>query len=136
MENMNKCPGCSHHCDRNNLQCAKGEAYFNGEANPNSEHTHTHHKGKHHGQHEGSCHGQHEGKCCGHHEGKHKGYCEGKHHAHSHRHPEFSAGSLADLMAQCGHRLFHGSDESMFAALTENEQTMLKNLLSKLLSTK
>lgn len=49
MENMNKCTGCSQHCDRNNLQCGKGEAIFNGEATPDSGHSHGHHKGKHHG---------------------------------------------------------------------------------------
>ena len=107
MENMNKCPGCSQHCDRANLQCGKGEAIFNGEINPESGHDHGHPEGKKHG----------------HHGGKH----------HGHRRPEFPAGSLADLMAKCGHRLFHGGDEAMFAALTANEQAALKELLSKLL---
>lgn len=108
MENMNKCPGCSQHCDRNNLQCGKGEAIFNGEISSDSTHTHGHSEGKKHG----------------HHGGKH----------HSHRRPEFPAGSLADLMAKCGHRLFHGGDESMFAVLTEDETVALKKLLNKLLS--
>ena len=45
MENMNKCPGCSQHCDRNNLQCGKGEAIFNGEISPDSAHSHDHHVG-------------------------------------------------------------------------------------------
>lgn len=108
MENMNKCPGCSQHCDRNNLQCGKGEAIFNGEATPDSGHSH------------------------GHHERTHQGHREGKHH--SHRRPEFPAGSLADLMAKCGHRLFHGGDEAMFAVLTEEETVTLKLLLGKLLS--
>lgn len=49
MENMNKCPCCSHHCDRNNLQCGRGESYFNGENKPDSERTHSHHERKHHG---------------------------------------------------------------------------------------
>lgn len=111
MENMNKCPGCSHHCDRKNLQCGKGEAIFNGEITPDSGHTHDHHERK--------CHSQH----------------SGKHHRHGHHRPEFPAGSLADLMAKCGHRLFHGGDESMFAALTEQEITALKGLLTKILST-
>lgn len=102
MENMNKCPCCSHHCDRNDLQCGKGESYFNSEANPDAERTHSHHEIKHHG--------------------------------HRHHRPEFPAGSLADLMAKCGHRLFHGGDESMFAALTEEENTALKKILNKLLS--
>lgn len=105
MENTNKCPCCPNHCDRNNLQCGKGEAYFSGEAVPHSEH--------------------------GHSEGMRHGYHGGKHHGH--RHPEFPAGSLADLLAKCGHRLFHGGDESMFAALTEAEAAELKKLLSKLL---
>ncbi len=126
MENMNKCPGCSQHCDRNNLQCGKGEAIFNGEMNPDSSHSHA----------------QHEGKCCGHHAGKnhdhcekkHHGHCEEKHHGQGHRRPEFPAGSLADLMAKCGHRLFHGGDDSIFAALTEQETNTLKGLLSKILS--
>ena len=108
MENMNKCPGCSQHCDRNNLQCGKGEAIFNGEINPDSTHTHSHSGGKKHGHH-----------------GEKR---------HSHRRPEFPAGSLADLIAKCGHRLFHGEDESMFAVLTEDETVALKKLLNKLLS--
>ncbi len=117
MENMNKCPGCSHHCDRNNLQCGKGEAYFNGEATPDSGHTHGHHERTHQG----------------HHEGKHKGHCEGKRQIHGRHRPEFPVGSLSDLLAKCGHRLFHGSDESLFAVLTESEQSTLKDLLTKLL---
>ena len=125
MENMNKCPGCSQHCDRNNLQCGKGKAIFNGEAAPDSGHSHSNHERNFHG---------HEGKHCGHHEGKPSAHCEGKHHGHGHRRPEFPAGSLADLMAKCGHRLFHGGDESMFAVLNEEEETVLKGLLVKLLS--
>ena len=108
MENMNKCPGCSQHCDRSNLQCGKGEAIFNGEANSDSLHSREHQEGKRHGQH------------------------GGKHHGH--RRPEFPAGSLADLMAKCGHRLFHGGDEAMFAVLTNEESAMLKKLLTKLIS--
>ena len=108
MENTNKCPCCSNHCDRNNLQCGKGEAYFNGEAVPSSEHGHGRHEGKHHS----------------HHGGKH----------HGHHRPEYPAGSLADLMSKCGHRLVHSGDESMFAVLTEEEQVSLKNLLTKLIS--
>ncbi len=104
MENMNKCPGCSQHCDRNNLQCGKGEAYFNGESLPSHEQGHG--EGKHHGS---------------------------KHHGHKHHRPEFPAGSLADLMAKCGHRLYHGGDESMFAVLTKEESVMLKTILNKLL---
>ena len=100
--NMNKCPGCSHHCDLNNLQCGKGEAILRGEDISSHEH---HHKENHpHG---------------------------GKHHGH--RRPEFPEGSLADLMAKCGHRLFHGGDASMFAALTAQEQDALKDILVKLL---
>lgn len=108
MENMNKCPGCSQHCDRNNLQCSKGEAIFNGEITPDSGHSH------------------------GHHERKHQGHHEGKHHGH--RRPEFPTGSLSDLLAKCCHRLFHGGDETMFSVLTDEESTTLKQLLSKLLS--
>lgn len=126
MENMIKCPGCSKHCDRNNLQCGKGEAIYNGNTNPDSQH----------------CHSHREGTCCGRHEGKKHGHCGGmlhglfskKHHGHNHRPPEFPAGSLADLMAQCGHRLFHGGDESMFAVLTDEESATLKKLLTKLIS--
>lgn len=125
MENMNKCPGCSQHCDRNNLQCGKGEAIFNGEISPKSQHSYSHHEGK-------SCRHQ-EGKDRGQCEGKRHGHCEGKHHGHGHRRPEFPADSLADLMAKCGHRLFHGGDESMFVVLTECEQSTLKDLLTKLL---
>lgn len=110
MENMNKCPGCSQHCDRNNLQCGKGEAIFNGEITPDSGHSQSHHEGKHHGQHGEKVHG------------------------HDHRRPEFPTGSLADLMAKCGHRLFHGGDESMFAVLTDEETDILKKLLNKLLA--
>ena len=110
MENMNKCPGCSQHCDRNNLQCGKGEAIFNGEINPDSERIH----------------GRPEGGKRGHH-GE-------KHHGHGHRRPEFPEGSLADLMSKCGHRLFHGGDESMFAVLTGEETAALKKLLSKLIA--
>lgn len=110
MENMNRCPGCSQHCDRNNLQCGKGEAIFNERTNPNSAHSQDHHGEKHRGQH------------------------SGKHHGHGHRRPEFPAGSLADLMAKCGHRLFHGGDESMFAVLTGEESSTLKKLLTKLIS--
>lgn len=101
MESMNKCPGCSQHCDRNNLQCGKGEAYFSGQLSPEAGRPEGHHGGKHHGH---------------------------------HRRPEFPAGSLADLLAKCGHRLFHGGDESMFAVLTEEEAAQLKLLLSKLAS--
>ena len=132
MENMNKCPGCSQHCDRNNLQCGKGEAIFNGEITPDSQHPHAQHEGKCCGRHEGKNHGHCGGKHHGHCERKHHGHCEGKHHGH--RRPEFPEGSLADLMAKCGHRLFHSGDEAMFAALTEEETTTLKKLLTKLLS--
>ena len=118
MENMNKCPGCSQHCDRNNLQCGKGEAIFNGEIKPDTQRSQ----------------GHHDGKCCGRHDGKKHGHCEGKHHGQCHRRPEFPEGSLADLLAKCGHRLFHGGDDSMFAALTEQETNTLKGLLSKILS--
>ena len=100
MENTNKCPCCSHHCDRNNLQCGKGVSYFKGESNADSGH--------------------------GHH--------EKKHHGHGHRRPEFPAGSLADLMAKCGHRLFHGGDAAMFAVLTDEEIAVLTKLLTKLLA--
>ena len=110
MENMNKCPGCSQHCDRNNLQCGKGEAIFNGEISPDSVRSHDHHEGKRHSQH------------------------GGKHHGHGHRRPEFPVGSLADLMVQCGHRLFHNGDKSMFAVLTDEESATLKKLLIKLVS--
>lgn len=106
MENMNKCPGCSHHCDRNNLRCGKGEAFFSGEAAPDSGRSHSHRERKHQG----------------HHAGKHPG----------HHRPDFPPGSLADLMAKCGHRLFHGGEESMFAVLTEAERIQLQDLLSKL----
>lgn len=126
MENMNKCPGCSQHCDRNNLQCGKGEAIFNGEISPESQHSHSHHEGKSCRHQEGKDRGQ-----CG---GKRHGHCEGKHHGHGHRRPEFPADSLADLMAKCGHRLFHSGDESMFAVLTEQEAGTLQGLLSKILS--
>lgn len=52
MENTNnKCPGCSCHCDRNNLQCGKGEAYFRGE--DISAHEHNRKEGRHHGKHHG-----------------------------------------------------------------------------------
>lgn len=108
MENTNKCPCCPHHCDKNNLQCGKGEAYFNGQATSASEHSHNHHERRnydHHGE---------------------------KHHGH-HR-PEYPCGSLADLMSKCGHRLFHGGDDAMFAVLTEEEKTDLKALLTKLIS--
>lgn len=115
MENMNKCPGCSQHCDRNNLQCGKGEAIFRGEITPDSQHSHAHPGGK----------------CCGHQGGKHQGHCGGKHHSH-HR-PEFPEGSLADLLAKCGHRLFHGGD-AIFDALSEAEAAQLKQLLGKLLA--
>lgn len=37
-------------------------------------------------------------------------------------------------MAKCGHRLFHGGDESMFAVLTDEETDILKKLLNKLLA--
>lgn len=110
MDNRNQCPGCSHHCDRNNLQCGKGEAYFNGEAVPSHDHPHSNSEGKRHDHH------------------------GGKHHGHGHRRPEFAEGSLADLMARCGYRLFHGGDESMFSALTAEEASVLKNLLTKLLA--
>ena len=133
MENMNKCPGCSQHCDKNNLQCGKGESYFNDKTNTDFEHAHAHHENNHHGPHKEARYAHHKSKHCGHHEGKHKGHCEGKHHIHGHHHPEFPAGSLADLMAKCGHRLFHGGDESMFVVLTECEQSTLKDLLAKLL---
>lgn len=105
MENTNKCPCCSHHCDRNNLQCGKGEAYFNGEANVESSHSHSHSK-----------------------EGRHS---HGR--GHGHHRPEFPAGSLADLLAKCGHRLFHGGSEGMFAALSDDESATLKRLLQKIL---
>lgn len=118
MENMNKCPGCSQHCDRNNLQCGKGEAIFNGEISPEHQHSH----------------GHHEGKYCGHHDRKKHGHREGKHHGHGHRRPEFPEGSLADLLAKCGHKLFHGGQNTMFDALNDTEQNTLKALLSKLLS--
>lgn len=122
MENRNNtCPGCSQHCDRNNLQCGKGEAYFNGESAPES--------GRPQGRH-GSAHHGHEGKCCGRHREMGHGHCKEKHRGH----PEFPAGSLADLLAKCGHRLFHGGDESMFAVLNDEETVTLKNLLSKLLA--
>lgn len=110
MENMNKCPGCSQHCDRNNLQCGKGEAILNGEINPDSQRSHDHHERRHHGQY------------------------GGKHHGHGHHRPEFSAGSLSELLAKCVHRLFHGGNESMFAALTDEESATLKELLTKLIS--
>lgn len=101
MENTNKCPFCPNHCDRNNLQCGKGEDYFNGEAVPHSE-----------------------GMRHGYHSGKHRG----------HRRPEYPTGSLADLLAKCGHRLFHGGDETMFTVLNQEESAELKKLLNKLLS--
>lgn len=110
MENMNKCPGCSHHCDRNNLQCGKGEAIFNGENTPDLNPSHGHSERNRHCHH------------------------DRKRHGHDHRRHEFPEGSLADLMAQCGHRLFHGGGEAMFAALTAAEKNTLAELLSKLLS--
>lgn len=116
MENTNKCPCCSQHCDRNNLQCGKGEAYFSGEVRSESGHSHNHH----------------EKKCCGRHEGKKHGHC-GRNH-HSHHRPEFPVGSLAELLAKCAHRLFHSEDDTMFATLTEEESSTLKRLLNKLLS--
>lgn len=98
MENTNKCPLCSNHCDRSNLQCGKGESYFNGEAPREEGRRQGHHKGGHHGHHR----------------------------------PEYPAGSLMDLLARCGHRLFHGGDAAMFDVLTEAEQATLRSLLSKL----
>lgn len=126
MENTNKCPGCSRHCDRTNLQCGKGKDIFNGETSPDSQ----------------RCHRHNEGKCCGHHEGKKHGHCGGLLHGlfgkkcngHKHRRPEFAEGSLADLMVKCGHRLFHSGDEAMFNVLTEQEVNTLKKLLGKILS--
>lgn len=102
MENMNKCPCCSHHCDRNNLQCRKGEAYFNGESTADAGRSHGHHENKRHGK--------------------------------GHHHPEFPAGSLADLLSRCGRNLFHGGSSAMFDVLTEAEQAALKELLGKLLN--
>lgn len=102
METTNKCPGCSHHCDKNNLQCSKGEAYFSGESTPDTARSQGHRGGKHHGS---------------------------KHHR-----PEFPAGSLPDLLAKCGYRLFHGADTSMFAALTDEETSGLKMLLNKIVN--
>lgn len=107
MENMNECPGCPRHCDRNNLQCERGEAYFNAEATPDSFRAPAHHE-----------------------RGSHS-HPEGRHPGHGHRRPEFPAGSLADLMAQCARRLFHG-DEAVFAVLTQEETATLKGLLEKL----
>lgn len=109
MENMNKCPGCSHHCDRNNLQCGKGESYFSGEAASHPEHAHGHPDGKRHG---------HSGE---------------KRHSHSHHRPSFPAGTLPDLLLKCGHRLLHCGDEDIFAVLADEEQTSLRELLAKLL---
>ena len=118
MENTNKCPCCSQHCDRNNLQYKKGEAYFNGETQPESSH----------------CHSQHERKCCGDHGRKSHGHCKGMHWGHGSKHPTFPAGSLAELLAKCAHRLFHSEDDAMFAALTEEESSTLKQLLEKVLA--
>lgn len=110
MESMNKCPGCSQHCDRNNLQCSKGAAIYNGEITPDSARSHDHPDIKHRSQH-----------------GR-------NHHGHGHRHPAYPTGSLAELLAKCGHRLFHGGDEAMFTVLTEEESATLKKLLTKLIS--
>lgn len=49
MENTPKCPCCSNHCEQNNLQCGKGESYFNGEAEGSRSHGPEH--GHHHGHH-------------------------------------------------------------------------------------
>ena len=102
MDEVNKCPGCSCHCERDNLQCGKGEAYFRGENI--SAYTQSHKEDRRR---------------------------DGRHHGH--RKPEFPAGSLADLMTKCTHRLFHGSDESVFSVLSDQEQHALQNILVKLL---
>lgn len=153
MENTNKCPCCSHHCDINNLQCKKGEAYFNGESVPSREGQKESHRG-HHGEARGESRHQHrgEGRCKNRHERNEEGCCKNRHEHHEEgccesrrerdgegrgrkqRRPEFPEGSLADLMSKCGHRLFHGGDDTMFVSLTEDEQASLKQLLTKLLS--
>lgn len=112
MENTNKCPCCSKHCDRNNLQCGKGEAYFNGELTPSHESLDR----KHH-----CCHGKKQHEHCR----------EGRSHKH---HPKFPAGSLADLMARCAHQLFHSENEDIFTVLSAEEIASLKQILNKLLA--
>ena len=102
MENTNKCSGCSRHCDRNNLQCGKGRAYFSSES---------------------------EAK-----QGRFHGLFGRKRHGHKHHRPESPAGSLPDLLAKCGHRLFHSGDATMFDVLTEDEANTLTMLLNKIIT--
>ena len=109
--NVGKCPLCANLCDANNLKCEQGHTYFYGGPHPDY--------GCNYG-----CHDEHYfAHTHGHHE----------HLPLNHHHPEYPQGSLPELLIQCGHKLFHSANDSMFTALTNEERIALKNLLTKLL---
>ncbi|MGN0535249.1 MAG: hypothetical protein ACI4IR_04520 [Eubacterium sp.] len=102
---MEFCNQCPNKCPKNNLKCGRGQAYFNGENYEKSSESR-------------------------HHRGIRKSF-------HNHK----SDNELVKLLTTCGmianHRsekmLEHNIDESvMFEVLTDNEQEILKNLLTKL----
>ncbi len=123
------CPMCPRGCSQNALSCGRGKAYFqtqeNQQAVPNdsSLNSSVHHESS---QDSKASHGSHHGR---------------KGRGHHHMENQFPQDSLASLLMQCGHHLFHlarkgdevNADE-IVKALSPNEQAQLKQLLSTLIA--
>lgn len=122
MENKKeKCPLCPNHCSATALSCEKGQAYFN---EPD--------RSEQAGRYAHSFHGR---------DGHRKHGHEPHHRVHR---DEFEnmvpQDSLAGLIMQCGHQVFHslhnhsGNADMAFAALSDSEKEELRKLLVKTIS--
>ena len=127
------CPMCPRGCSKDALSCGRGKAYFQAQENPQAAQTNaeTSSPSHDHGQ-DATSHSHHE-------HGGHHGRKGGR--GHHHMESQFPQDSLASLLMQCGHHLFHSArkgDEvdadEIVKGLTPSEQEQLKELLSKLIA--
>lgn len=122
------CPMCPRGCNQNALSCGRGKAYF--QAQETQSNLETASNALHNQDSTSQSYPDHST-----HHGKRKG------RGHHHRENQFPQDSLASLLMQCGHHLFHltrkGDEvdaDEIVKGLSASEQDQLKELLKKLIT--
>ncbi|MBD5424365.1 MAG: hypothetical protein HDR44_04520 [Allobaculum sp.] len=123
------CPMCPRGCNQNALSCGRGKAYFQAQENPQSAQSNPSLSSE--SSQASTSHGHHD----------HGTYHERKGRGHHHLKNQFPQDSLASLLMQCGHHLFHlarkgqeVSADEIVKGLSTSEQEQLKELLNKLIA--
>ena len=123
---------CPRGCSQNALSCGRGRAYFQAQENPQATQSNLETASDAPSDHnqDSTSHAHHE-------HGSHHGRKGRSHHLMENQFPQ---DSLASLLMQCGHHLFHlarkgdvDADE-IVKALSPSEQDQLKELLKKLIT--